>query len=394
MKFLFGYVVFSLTGGLENEFLNQCLKNEIALTDLKATPFGITGVVPAGKYKQICKIAKKCGGRVRMQEKHGLPFLLHKHSRRYGLVAGAAFFVFCAWYTSFFVWNVQFYGLNQQQIQILQPKLIELNLVEGARVTDDYLRVCEEEILFSSPEFGWVSINFVKGRLVVEASIATPKPKIDGNEITQIRAGLAGEIVSMEVYGGTATKKVGDSVEAGELLVEGVYRTPYITRYFFEQPQHSTAKILAKVECVYSSEVQLESTALLPFGQRVEQRIYTVLGRCFVFGTLPGDDTLIVRNEKEKITFLGFSLPVSCQVVTGITLVEAEVSMSAESAAAYCAWQLGAQAYRDFALGELLYTTGSSYEENGIFHYTLTAGGILNIAVEEAAVTAPKTPQG
>lgn len=388
-EYLAGEVCFSAEGGLAEEFLNQCLEQQIPLKRVQANALGFSACIAPRKYKKLRRIAKKHGCKIRVQEKKGAPFKLNKFKKRYGLLAGLAFFLFAVWYNSSLVWSVQYYNMNSLQSTLLAQKLNAMGVVPGARVSDEYLQNCEEKMLFQSPWLGWVSLNFVHGNLIVEAKAVAPTPEIDTTEISRIIAEDAGEIVRMEVYDGTAVKKVGDTVQAGEAIVEGLFTTRYSIMYDFTMPQHSAAAVWARVKREYTFEMPLETQAFLPLGERAEYKKYNVFGFEFTLGELPGDNLHIVSDSTQHIKLFGLSLPASCHTISSIELTSETLSLSETSASARCYWLASRKAYDDFASGNIEYKTQQWRCEDGVFYYTLTVTGVRDIAVSEPAYYPP-----
>lgn len=74
--------------------------------------------------------------------------------------------------------------------------------------------------------FGWVSLNFEKGRLVVEASSALQKPAIESNDPVDLVAAADGILLEVNAQEGFAVKSVGQTVAAGDVLGERLQARP------------------------------------------------------------------------------------------------------------------------------------------------------------------------
>ena len=64
-----------------------------------------------------------------------------------------------------------------------------------------------------SGEFSWASLNFAKGRLVVEAAAARPKPDIAAGTLHGIRARCGGTVLRTNLTSGTMLVQPGQQVE-------------------------------------------------------------------------------------------------------------------------------------------------------------------------------------
>ena len=85
LRSLFGYVLFTGHGGFPERFLNLCVKYHIPLWDLQSHGESFSGKTSARAYKRIRPVAYRSGVRVRIAEKHGLPFFSARNKKRVGL---------------------------------------------------------------------------------------------------------------------------------------------------------------------------------------------------------------------------------------------------------------------------------------------------------------------
>lgn len=70
-----------------------------------------------------------------------------------------------------------------------------------------------EYALLQSGEFSWVSLNFLDGRLELEAAEAKPVPDIAAGTLHGLRAKVAGTVVSTNLVSGTMLVVPGQAVE-------------------------------------------------------------------------------------------------------------------------------------------------------------------------------------
>lgn len=91
-------------------------------------------------------------------------------------------------------------------------------LSAGEFVSEEKLTAGEYALL-QSGEFSWASLNFSKGRLIVEAAAAKPVPDIASGTLHGITARVAGTVLETNLTSGTMLVTPGQAVEAGQGLI-------------------------------------------------------------------------------------------------------------------------------------------------------------------------------
>ena len=83
-SYLQGFLRITIEGYYIERFINICKNKKIAIWNLKRNSnITLSLNVRIKEFKQICKIAKKTGCKLKIKNKKGLPFLLHKYKRRF-----------------------------------------------------------------------------------------------------------------------------------------------------------------------------------------------------------------------------------------------------------------------------------------------------------------------
>ena len=115
---------------------------------------------------------------LRIRKKTGLFFFLRPYLRRRGLWAGLLLFVPLLLWSQGLVWAVDASSLTTgQQARAASVLRETVSLMPGSIVTQEKLTAGEYALL-QSGEFSWVSLNFLDGRLELEAAEAKPVPEI------------------------------------------------------------------------------------------------------------------------------------------------------------------------------------------------------------------------
>lgn len=379
LRKLLGRVTFSLEGGLYEMLLNDSALLGLGIQNIRATSVGVEGSMPARNYPKIHKLARKYRCRAHIVAKSGYTFSLVRIVRkRKGILLGAVlFFVLCGLFQNY-VWKIDFYNLSEADQSALQAQLIIQDVTEGTRAEDATLRRAEQNILLNCPQFAWVSLNFVKGRLVVEASDAALKPDIEQTVLTDIVAKYDGRIILMEVYKGNAVKKAGEEVKAGETLVSSV-RVGARSNTSVRMP--SDAKVVAEVQRVYSASTPLTYTVQAPTGEKKQYLECKIFGRRFpLYKNLPSEEGYLVQTAVYPVSFLGFGLPASMREINYLPYKEQTVTLSQEGAKAFCEEAIKKQLYEDYTPENVISEEEAFEVQNGELCMTVTVTGYMDIA--------------
>ena len=158
-------------------FINLCAQNGIEFWDHKKVKPGVLWViVHAADFARLREVAKKADIHVRAAKKEGMPFFFWRIRKRYLLLAGMLLCFAAVRVMALFIWEIEVSG-NE--------------------------KVPAEAIL-----------EAVRERI--------PKPEIiDESKPMEVYAEKTGIIVRMNVLAGEGRFKVGDTVEAGDILVSG-----------------------------------------------------------------------------------------------------------------------------------------------------------------------------
>lgn len=173
----------------------------------------------ADQYRAVAKIAKKHGGISKVVQRKGAYFLLKKWLKRKGIWVGVLFFGMCVMFGQQYIWHVEFSDIGPVQQELAEVILRQVGICEGVHASEELLLQGETELVRQQIGFGWASLNFEKGRLLVETAPAEPIPPIFAAQGTNLTAKAAGTVVSVSVEAGTAMVKPGDIVMPGDVLI-------------------------------------------------------------------------------------------------------------------------------------------------------------------------------
>jgi len=283
IHFFSGYVHFSATGGFPERFLNLCSRGGIVLWNLCCKNGVLYANTSVRGYKAIRPAARKSGMRVRIREKRGWPFFIRKHRRRAGLALGATVFFAVILFLSSRIWVIEVAGNDQITREEILEVLGELGLCVGGRKSALTVNELELLALEQMRELSWLNVNLKGSSVLVTVREKGPQPISDATRTpADILALKDGFLTVLEVYAGTAEKKVGDGVLRGEVLISGetVNKDESVTL------RRASGYVVAQTEQSLVTEIPYEQT-VRRIAQWENRYTLMLLGLRFPLGPQP-----------------------------------------------------------------------------------------------------------
>lgn len=261
IKILYGYIVGYITITIEGyyieRFINICRGKKITIWNLKRNKeISLTFRARVGDFKELCKIAKKTQCKIKIINKKGVPFLVHKYKKRKFFLVLLILIVASIMITSNFIWNIEIAGDNIEELENIRQDIEEAGLKIGELKSKVNKKEIINKIRLKRNDIAWIGIETKGTNAIVKIVKATKKPEIiDDKEYCNIVADKAGVITKINAQTGTANVKVGDTVNVGDILINGWMEGKYTgIRYV-----HSKGEIEARVW--YSKKITVEYNA-------------------------------------------------------------------------------------------------------------------------------------
>lgn len=233
IRFLRGYVIFTCSGGFPERFINLCSLNGINLWDAKSVGGVLTVKTTINCYKRIRPCAKKSGMKIKIQKKHGLPFLLQPYIKRKGIAAGMIISAVILVFLYSCIWTIDVTGnekFTKEQI---------LSIAESYGIYPSSFRYkinpkeIQTDVKSKIKGISWFSVNIDNSHISLEVSESTGSDEIiDYTTPCNIVSGIDGEILSIEAHTGVPVVKPGSAVTKGDLLISGVMEKTDGTPFF------------------------------------------------------------------------------------------------------------------------------------------------------------------
>lgn len=243
--YLTGFVCITVEGFFVERFINSCFSNEIFLWDLRREKTTYLRVkISVKDFKKIRKIARNTKCKVKIESKNGVPIILNKYKKRKIFAIAILMIAIFIFISTRFIWNIEIVGNNKineyEIISILKENEIDIGTKKSKIETEKLIN----NIRLERDDISWVGIDIKGTNLIVKMNEADEAPEVvDKSKVCNIVADRSGIISSIVVHNGTARVEVGDKVEKGDLLVEGIMEG----KYTGIRQVHAQADIMAKI---------------------------------------------------------------------------------------------------------------------------------------------------
>ena len=331
-SYLLGYLKISIEGYYIERFINICKNNKITVWNLKRDKdIRLLLNVRVNEFKEICEIAKKTKCKVKIKNKKGFPFLLHKYKKRKVFVILLILFICLMILSSNFVWNVEILEENGEELQNIRSDIEEAGLKVGELKNKINTKEIINKIRFKRNDIAWVGIELKGTNAIVKLVKAEKKPEIvDESEYCNIVSDKSGIITKINAQNGTANVKVGDTVKEGDILINGWMEGKFTgIRYV-----HSKGEIEAKVWYTKSKKILYNTTQIEETGN-IEEK-YAIKINNFKINFHKGVSNFeiydTIETENKFKIFSDFYLPISIIKITNKEQQKIEKQYTVEEA--------------------------------------------------------------
>ena len=306
-----GYVNIKVEGFFVERFINMCLAQDIFLWNIKYENNVLVKLkISVADFKKIKKIAKKTKSKVKIETKVGLPFFLYHYRKRKIFLILACIVFLLIFILTRFVWNIEITGTKNISVEELRAVLKEEGIKEGILKNSIETEEVINTIRLKREDIAWIGIKIKGTNVIVEVVEAKEKPEvIDETKICNIVAKKSATISKIIVQNGTARVSVGDAVNAGDLLVEGVMEGQYTgTRQV-----NAEATIYGKISYEKSKKESLIQEIEKSTGKE-EKKIEINLNNFKIIlpkGVSKFENYDTIKTNKKLKLFSNFYLPIS-----------------------------------------------------------------------------------
>jgi len=181
----------------------------------------------------------------------GLPKLINRYKKRWGIFLGALVFTIFVSISQNYVWYIDVKGCETLSEESILENLSALGFTYGTnfkKIDFDYLR---NSYLATNDDLSWISINMEGTYAHVEVRELKDPPKTETEGSVNVVASEKGRIVLVESFEGAPVVFPGDLVGEGELLISGIMTSGEDELRF----ERASGKVLAEVERHFKAEI-------------------------------------------------------------------------------------------------------------------------------------------
>ena len=264
--YLRGYLIIQADSCFPERFLNICTKRNILLWNIKKLGESrMRANISLHGFLLLRQIAYKTRTHVKIVEKRGLPFLLHKYRKRKLAAIGLVLFAGLMWYFSSHVMGITVTGEERVPEETILECMDNFGAGLGERLKSIDTDLLQNRMMTELDQIAWIGISQKGSRLYVEVKERLEtEPELDTDTPCNLVAEHDGVITGLEVKEGQTVVKMNDTVSAGDLLVSGVMdSTAQGMRYV-----HSFGNIYAATWYKKTGEYPMQYEERVPTGQQ------------------------------------------------------------------------------------------------------------------------------
>lgn len=311
LKYILGYVKITVEGYYIERFINICTTNKILIWNLKREK-GVKLHLNIGikDFYRAVKVAKKLKCKIKIEKKRGIPFLINKYRKRKIFLISLILIIMTLYISSNFVWNIEIHIEENAQLENLEQDIKEAGLEIGMSKGKVNTQEIVNKIRLKRNDVSWIGISLKGTNAIVKAVKAKEAPEIiDEKDYCDIVAKKGGTITQIIAQNGTAQVKVGDQVQEGQILIQGIMEGKYTgIRYV-----HSLGEVKAIVQYTQTGQFPLKEEQKIKTGNKENKygikfnnfqiNFYKTLSKFKIYDT--------IEEEKKFKIFSNLYLPIS-----------------------------------------------------------------------------------
>lgn len=331
-SYIAGYLGITIEGFYIERFINMCRNNKIIIWHLKRkNDIQLDFRSGVNDFKELCQIAKKTKCKIKIKNKKGFPFLIHRYKKRKIFFILLIMILFFTLISSHFIWNIEIQEEQGKELENIAKDIEEAGLKIGELKSKTNTKEIINKIRLQRKDIAWLGIELKGTNAIVKIVKADEKPEIiDDEEYCSIVSDKVGVITKINAQTGTANVKVGDTVNIGETLINGWMEGKYTgIRYV-----HAKGEVQAKVWHTKYKNMPYHITERVETGNIEKQ--YAIKLNNFKINLPKGVSKFkiydTIETENKMKLFSDFYLPISIIKTTNKEIEEKEKKQEIEEA--------------------------------------------------------------
>lgn len=327
LNYILGYVTITVEGYFIERFINICNSKKILLWGIKRKKSSVmTTKIGIKDFRKIKEISKTTKCKVKINEKKGIPFILHKYRKRKIFLLMMILIGISLFASSNYIWNIEIVGINEISNEEIIDTLKENGVDIGTKKKDIDTKEIINNIRLQRDDIAWMGIEITGTNLKVEIVEADEKPEIiDEDDICNIVATKDGIITKVVAEDGTALVKEGDVIKKGDVLIGGWIEGKYTdTRYVHSEGTVEARVWYTKKEKRYFTTTEERETGTSENKYKININNFEIN----LYKSIPNFEKYDTINENKKFKiFSNFYLPIQIEKTTYVEKQEVEVTL-------------------------------------------------------------------
>lgn len=332
IKYLIGYVRIVVEGYYIERFINICTTNNILIWNLKREKnIRLHLNIGINDFRKISSICKKTKCRIKIESKHGIPFLLNKYRKRKIFAILLVVIAISINFSSNYIWNIEIRKEEGNKFENIMEDLNEAGLCVGKLKTKVDTKEVIEKLRLKRDDIAWAGIELKGTNAIVKVIKADEAPEIiNENDYCNIVANKSGLITKISAQNGTALVKEGDVVKQGSILIQGIMEGKYTEPRYV----HASGKIEAKVWYTKSEKIYYNQEENVQTGNEKNNLGIKIKNFKIIFPKKLSKFELYdtIETEKKLKLFSNLYLPISVINITYKETLKRQKTYSVEEA--------------------------------------------------------------
>lgn len=268
-RYLNGYVQVRLKGDNLETFINESLKHDLALWDIRRTRRNEVKVsVPLHHLWPFIKLSRNMRCQMKIEKRGGFPFVLNRVKKRKGLLVGTALFFALAYLSTSFLWSYDIDGNERLSDGQIVKMLQSYGILPGKSMYNiDFLELQTQFLIDHDDEFSW--ITFARKGTQLKVKVQERDIPLSGDlRPAHLVARHDGVVKNILVMKGTAMVQKETSVKAGQTLIAGIEYHQKVRNIDGTYSPAGEPDII-RAKGVVEGEVTYDATAICPLREEI-----------------------------------------------------------------------------------------------------------------------------
>lgn len=380
LNLLGGWYVLCGEGRDVVSFLNLCMQTCAPYWAYVRDETGFRVCMRRRVWRELAPRVEGAGICITVEHEGGLPRILRRYRRRWGLAVGLLLGCGLIWLSGQFVWRIEVRGTARYAPFDVLEELEAQGFGVGSYLPAVEVNPLQNRLLLASDRFSWISVNLLGTTAQVDV-VERDAPKMTRRETApaNLIATADGQITRLELRDGASVVEVGDTVRAGQLLASGIAEM----RDGGTRLMRAEGRVYATVVHHIRIEIPLAATERRYTAKRTVDRRIIFFGKTinlFKNTGIVGGSCDIIDNERIMSLFGRVRLPISLCTTTALPYVEEAVVRTPEVAQVLAEYALRTRLDALAADRELIRRTTATHCTDEAYVLDCTVWCVENIA--------------